>query len=633
MSLPVERRFQNCKSAILPLLWILSVQGNEQLQQQAERASTAMQRNDFVAAEQEYRAILAIAPQLAEIRSNLGLALHMQDKFELAEKEFRLALRSNPKLFVPNFFLGIQLFKTNRYKEAAARLQAAVDANPLMKEPRYQLGAAYVGLKEYDQAIRQYSEILKQDPREVDALYSIGKIYNERMERSLGELLNSSRGVYYGLMLIQALEGGEQWRSLVDIEIPKIIQSHPDAPLLRYELGRVHLQRGELASAKQLFQEELAIDPWSFQAHYALAQISLASGKYGDFSEDLERAITIRPEFFCPLPSLLLLVPADDMANAIERGSSPLAQQFLAAHLGKPNNFCDGLSAYRKKLAESDKDLQKSAIVLFREKRYEAVIARLANKSRVKPENPSQQLMLAHAYFETGKLESAARIADKLSQKPDFEAAARYLQSRSYQVLAVQSVAELERIAPDSHRAHQLRGEAHFIRKDMRQAIDEFKKALERKPQDAELLYQLGRAHYYLAEFPQAFEALRKSLKLDPFNAEANFIVGEGMVHTQEGERAVAYLQRALELDPQMLKAHGELGKAFLQMNQWENAARELEQAVTADFGGELHYQLFRAYSKLNQKEKAQGALAKSTRLRQEKIERERSKIVSHEQP
>jgi tetratricopeptide (TPR) repeat protein len=625
----VKRSLRNCVLLVLSLLWIPCVQGSQQLQEHAERARAAMQRNDFVEAEKEYRALLAIGPQLGEIRSNLGLALHMQNKFELAEKEFRLALRSDPKLFVPNFFLGIQLFKTNRYKEAVAHLEVAVAVSPSMKQARYQLGAAYIGLKEYDQAIRQYSEILKQDPQEGDALYSVGKIYNERMERSVEELLSSDRGVYYGLLLIQALEGSDEWRSLVDTEIPKIIQAHPSAPLLRYELGRVHLERGELDSAKQLFQEELAIDPWSFQSHYALAQIGLATGQYGHFAQELELAITIRPEFFCPLPAFLLQVPAVDMANAIERGSSPLAQQFLAAQLGRPNNFCRGLSAYREKLAESDKDLRKSATVLLREKRYEAVIARLASKSRLNPDNPSQQLVLAQAYFETGQCEAAARLADKLRQKTDFEAAARYLQSRSYEMLAVQSVEELERIAPDSYRAHQLRGEAHFVRKDMRQAIDEFKKALERKPQDAELLYELGRAHYYLAEFPQAFEALEKSLKLDPYNAEANFIVGEGMVYTQEGERAVRYLQRALELEPTMLKARGELGKAFLQMSQWESAARELEQAATADSTGELHYQLFRAYSKLKQNAKAQEALTMSTKLRQDKIERERSRIVS----
>jgi tetratricopeptide (TPR) repeat protein len=434
---------------VLPLLWILCLQGSQQLQQHAERAGAAMQRNDFVEAEREYRALLAIAPQLGEIRSNLGLALHMQNKYESAEKEFRLALRSDPKLFVPNFFLGIQLFKTNRYKEAATHLEVAVGVNPSMKQARYELAATYVGLKEYDQAIRQYSEILKQDPQEVDALYSVGKIYNERMERSVEELLSSERGVHYGLLLIQALEGSDEWRSLVDTEIPKIAQAHPAAPLLRYELGRVHLERGELASAKQLFQEELAIDPWSFQSHYALAQIGLAARQYGHFAQELELAITIRPEFFCPLPALLLQVPAAEMANAMEHGSSPLAQQFLAAQLGRPNNFCDGLSAYKQKLAESDQDPQKSAIVLLREKRYEAVIARLANKSGLNPDNPSQQLVLAQAYFETGQCEAAARLADKLSQKPDFGAAARYLQSRSYEMLAVQSVAELERIAPD----------------------------------------------------------------------------------------------------------------------------------------------------------------------------------------
>jgi tetratricopeptide (TPR) repeat protein len=166
----------------------------------------------------------------------------------------------------------------------------------------------------------------------------------------------------------------------------------------------------------------------------------------------------------------------------------------------------------------------------------------------------------------------------------------------------------------------------------MPEAISAFKRAIDREPGDPELFYQLGRAHYYLGEFSQAFEALEKSLRLDPYNAEANFIMGEGRVHTQEGEKAIPFLQRALELDPTMLKARGELGKAFLQMNQWQSAAKELELASGVDEGGEYHYQLFRAYSKLNQNEKAKRALVQSNKLRQEKIGRERAKIASHEQ-
>jgi hypothetical protein len=81
-----------------------------------------------------------------------------------------------------------------------------------------------------------------------------------------------------------------------------------------------------------------------------------------------------------------------------------------------------------------------------------------------------------------------------------------------------------------------------------------------------------------------------------------------------------------------MLKAHGELGKAFLQMNQWESAAKELELASGVDEGGEFHYQLFRAYNKLNLKEKAQRALVQSNKLRQEKMDRERAGVASREQ-
>jgi len=632
---PMFEMFKQQKWAFLfaPLLWAFSLQGNDKLQEHSERAGAAMQRNDFAEAEKEYRAILAIAPQLAEIRSNLGLALHMQDRFEQAEKEFRQALRANPKLFVPNYFLGIQLFKTNRYKEARTFLEAAVSLNPSMKETRYRLGATYVGLKEYVEAIRQYREILKQHPHDVDALYSMGKIYNELMQRSGEELLNSGRGVYYGLMLIEASEGGEGWQSLVETEIPKIIRVHPSVPVLRYEFGRLQLKNGKMEAASRLFREELAVDLGSFQAHYGLAQIGLASSQYGDFSRELEHAVRIRPEFFCPLPSLDLEIPATDLAKGIGRCDSSLAQQFLAAQLGRANSFCGELAPYKQKLAASDKDPRKSPEALFREKRYEAIISRLENQSKMRSTDPSQQLLLAQAYFETGRLESAAKIAEALSRKPEVAEAAHYLQSRNYQMLAVQSLSELDRIAPDSYRAYQLRGEAHFIRKNMREAIAGFKMALDREPEDAELLYELGRAHYHLGEFSQAFEVLEKSLKLDPYNAEANFIIGEGMVHTQQGERAVPFLRRALELDPSMLKGHGELGKAFLQMNQWENAVGELELASSVDPGGELHYQLFRAYTKLNQKEKAQGALDLSNKLRQEKLDRERAKLASRQQP
>jgi hypothetical protein len=119
--------------------------------------------------------------------------------------------------------------------------------------------------------------------------------------------------------------------------------------------------------------------------------------------------------------------------------------------------FCEELAPYKQKLTASDKDPRKSAEALFREKRYEAVTSRLENQSKKRVAIPSRRLLLAQAYFETGRLETDAEIAESLSLGHEVEEAAHYLESRCYQMLAVQSLAELDRIAPDSSRAHQLR--------------------------------------------------------------------------------------------------------------------------------------------------------------------------------
>jgi Tfp pilus assembly protein PilF len=78
-----------------------------------------------------------------------------------------------------------------------------------------------------------------------------------------------------------------------------------------------------------------------------------------------------------------------------------------------------------------------------------------------------------------------------------------------------------------------------------------------------------------------------------------------------------------------MLRARAELGKAYLQASQFASAVKQLEQAATLDSSGDLHYLLYRGYSRLNQKELAAKALGISTKLREEKIARERRAVES----
>jgi tetratricopeptide (TPR) repeat protein len=612
------------------LLCTASLHGIDQVAELAKQASVALATKDFAAAERGYRAILAIDPRLAEMRSNLGIALHMQGKYDQSELEFRQAARVNPRLFVPNYFLGVRLFKTNRYEEARSFLAAALSIDPGNLQAREWLAATHIGLHEHDEGMRQYRQILKQEPTYVDALYAVGKVYVDLMDRSLKIVASGPENAYYGLLLLEAVGRGEDWRKLIDTKLPTILRANPLIPALRYKLGILKLRSGQTEEARHLFQEEIAIDPWSFQAYYGLAQISLASAQFETFADELNKAVATRPEYFCPAPPIQLRIPGTNLEAALERSRDPLAAQFLAAKLGRTNSFCAQVARFVHQTATNDGSSGKSAEALFREKRYEAAISLWTGQS--KPTH-SSQLLLAQAYLEVEKFEEAATVANSLILISEFHNLAYYLLCKSYEGLALQTLTELGRIAPESYRTNQLMGEAYFARQNLQEAIHEFKTAITRKPEDAELHYQLGRAYYSSTEFSAALSAFEKSLELDPSNAGANFLSGKIFLSVHEPAKALASFETALRLDPSMVTARAELGKTYLRMNRWQFAARELELASSADTGGELYYELFRAYSALNQREKAQQALAESKKRREQKLERERARLASASLP
>jgi tetratricopeptide (TPR) repeat protein len=584
-----------------------------------------MQKDSFIEAEALYRAVLVHAPNLPEIRSNLGLALHMQGKFGLAEREFQTVLRSSPSLFVPNYFLGVQNFKTNRYSKARTFLEKAIAIQPSDKEARRWLAAAYVGLRLYAEALGQYRELLKQDRADVESLYAIGKIFTTLMERSFTAIFESPNTIYRGLLLAEAVANSNEGRRLASAELTRLINANPAVPLLRLELAKLKLQRGELEESRDLLQGELAIDSWSFEARYGLAQVSLASGQYDAFDKQLEEAVRIRPEFFCPPPPLWREFTKSDFELALTHSLSSLSVGFIAAKSGSDHSFCELLAPYRPTKTRASNT---TPDVLFREKLYEATIERLENPKGIMTSRPSNRLLLARCYFQVGRWEESAKLASTLTNVPETGLAALYLAGKSYQRLAVRSFADLDRVAPDSYRAYQLRGEASIAVQDFKAAISAFESALQRKPGAAELHYQLGRTLYLNSEPAKASVALNRTIELDPRNAEALFLIGKMLIEQNQGDAAVAFLRKAQELDPSLLEADAQLGKAYAQMNQWQAAVRHLELASGTDTDGGLYYQLFRAYSKLDQKEKAQEALAKSENLKQSKLERDRARMA-----
>jgi Tfp pilus assembly protein PilF len=74
-------------------------------------AQQAQKNGDYVTAEREYRAVLEIRPDFAEVHMNLGLVYQLQDQISVAMTEFQRALHLKPTLAGANFFLGVDYCK------------------------------------------------------------------------------------------------------------------------------------------------------------------------------------------------------------------------------------------------------------------------------------------------------------------------------------------------------------------------------------------------------------------------------------------------------------------------------------------------------------------------------------------
>ena len=78
-----------------------------------------------------YRKAVALSPDDAVLRNNLGLCLALGGDPAAAEREYRLALELDPSLVFPAKNLGLLLMRLGRLEEARTWLRRAHDREPL----------------------------------------------------------------------------------------------------------------------------------------------------------------------------------------------------------------------------------------------------------------------------------------------------------------------------------------------------------------------------------------------------------------------------------------------------------------------------------------------------------------------
>lgn len=169
---------------------------------------------------------------------------------------------------------------------------------------------------------------------------------------------------------------------------------------------------------------------------------------------------------------------------------------------------------------------------------------------------------LGIAQIETSQFAEAITNLQAALQKRPNDPDLLYYLGRASGLLSKQSIDTLLAAYPDSARAHQSLAENYFVLRQMTEAETEYRHALAERPDTPNLHLELGQVFAMTSRWPQAEEQFRAECKLQPGNAEAAYRLGDALLQQGKTKEARTFLERSDKLQPQMPETLYALGKA-----------------------------------------------------------------------
>jgi serine/threonine protein kinase/Flp pilus assembly protein TadD len=275
-------------------------------------------------------AAVALRPQSAGARLNLGVAFFNAGRLDEAIGAFRQAIAQKPDYAMAHNNLGVALSRKSQTDEAVAAWRRAIELKPDLTLAHRNLAFALLDKGHLDEAATVWRRVVALNPDQAGAHCDLGFVLWK--QGRLDEALAAFR---------------------------QAIRLKPDFALAHSNLGNVLLARGRLDEAIASCRRAIALEPGYAEAHYILG---VALGKKGRFDEAAaahRRAIELKPdhaEAHCDLGCLLWKKGRLDEAAAAFRKAVALKPDFADAHYNLGNIFVargrlgEAVAAYRRAL-------------------------------------------------------------------------------------------------------------------------------------------------------------------------------------------------------------------------------------------------------------------------------------------
>ncbi len=299
-----------------------------------KQAVSFQQQGKFEEAIRDYRLVLDMYPDMAQIRSNLGAALAGEGRYTEAILEYKRALLSEPNPQV-RLNLALAYDKTGQLGLAVEELRKVREEAPANLQALTLLADCYLRLGQNREVIDLLSTLQRTDQDDPAIIYLLGTALVRDGQPAKGQLvidkiLRNGDSAEARLLIGTTKYMVNDFSGAL-IDLVKAVELNPNLPDVWSYYGLALLSTGDQAGARKAFERELKLDPNNFDANlrmgvllredednegalkffqhaleirpgdlgvrYQIAALELARGQVEQASRDLESVVKDAPQF------------------------------------------------------------------------------------------------------------------------------------------------------------------------------------------------------------------------------------------------------------------------------------------------------------------------------------------------
>jgi len=227
------------------------------------------------------------------------------------------------------------------------------------------------------------------------------------------------------------------------------------------------------------------------------------------------------------------------------------------------------------------------------------------------PKDSEASFYLGLCYLALDRDDEANKAFDRLAAGVPENIDELYWLVKGYSHISSAMLSRLAERGEESYRMHQVRGEYFDLDNNPDQAIKEYEKAVQLRPDLSSLHYVLGNAYWKRSNPDGAVAEFRRAIELDPRHFMAHSQLGMVLLEQNKPADALKEFRAALNEQPGLVNGFLGLGKSLFQQGEYAAAVPVLQRYIAlAPNDPTPHYLLQQVFRRLNDPAAAEEQLA-----------------------